>query len=399
VRIAIISDAILPYHHGGKETLQYERSTRLARRRHNVRIHTMHWWPERQREIVREGVAQHAIAPRVRMYTANGRRSIWESVAFGLGSLRLLWSPPFDVLDVDQFPFTPFVAARLVCRLRNRPMTATWYEVWDRDYWRQYMGRLGPIGFFLQRFAARSADLIFADSRLTARRLTEWLGVDPRRVLVLSPGTTIPSPLAGEGQGGGSKVIDCIFIGRLLPHKHVDILLRALALIPSVTGLIVGSGPEKERLIALAGKLGISDRVRFESPATHEAVLDRLRGARLLVLPSTREGFGVAVLEANACGVPALVVQHPDNAALELVRDDVTGIICDLAADPMAAQIRAYLADPSLQARMSKAARANAATYSWDAYVNKMEAALKSLVGEMPSPFAEEAQEGGHKAA
>ena len=407
MRLAFLSDAVYPFHHGGKETLHYERSIRLARRGHAVRILTMHWWRARDRSIIRDGIVFQSVAPRTAIYTSKGGRAIWESVAFGLGSLRLLWSPPFDVLDVDQFPFTPFFAARLVCRLRARPMTATWYEVWDRDYWREYMGRLGPVGFFLQRFAARSADLIFADSRLTARRLTEWLGVDPHRVLVLSPGVDVdtvstdisPSP-SGEGQGGGSQQVDCIFVGRLLAHKHVDIMLAALALIPGVTGLIVGSGPEKDRLIALAGELGISDRVRFESPGSHEAVLDRLRGARLLVFPSTREGFGVAVLEANALGVPALVIQHPDNAALELVRDGVTGIICNLAPDPMAAQIRAYLADPALQARMSKAARATAATYSWDAYVNKMEAAFTSLVGDTPSPFREEeSQEGRQKAA
>jgi len=399
MRLSFLCDAVYPYHHGGKETLHFERSIRLARRGHAVRILTMHWWPGRDRTIVRDGIAFQAVAPRTAMYTSKGRRSIWESLAFGLGSLRLLWSPPFDVLDVDQFPFTPFFAARLVCRLRDRPMTATWYEVWDRDYWRAYMGRLGPVGFFLQRFAARSADLIFADSRLTARRLNEWLGVDPRRVLVLSPGTTIPSPLVGEGQGGGVKRVDCIFIGRLLPHKHVDVLLRALALAPGATGLIVGGGPEKDRLIALAGELGISDRVGFESPGSHEAVVDRLRAARLLVFPSTREGFGIVVLEANACGVPALVVQHPDNAALELVRDGVTGIICDLAPEPMAAQIRAYLADAILQFRMSKAALATAATYSWDAYVNKMEAALKSLVGEIPSPRAGQDPGRGQSAA
>ena len=384
MRLSFLSDAVYPFHHGGKETLHYERSIRLAQRGHMVRILTMHWWGTRARTIARDGIVFQSVAPRTSIYTSKGGRSIWESVVFGLGSLRSLWSPPFDVLDVDQFPFTPFFAARLVCWLRDRPMTATWYEVWDRDYWREYMGRLGPIGFFLQRFAARSADLIFADSRLTARRLTEWLGVDPHRVLVLAPGVTTPSP-SGEGQGGDSKRIDCIFIGRLLVHKHVDVFLRALALAPGVTGLIVGSGPEKNRLIELAGELGLSDRVHFESPETHEAVLDRLRSARLLVFPSTREGFGVAVLEANACGVPALVVQHPDNAALELVRDDVAGIICDLAPHPMAANIRAYLSDPLLQSRMRKAALATAATYSWDAYVNKMEAALKSLVGEIPS--------------
>jgi glycosyltransferase involved in cell wall biosynthesis len=386
MRLSFLSDAVYPFHHGGKETLHYERSIRLARRGHAVRILTMHWWPKRSRSIVRDGIVFQSVAPRTAIYSSKGGRSIWEAVVFGMGSLRLLWSPPFDVLDVDQFPFTPFFAAKLVCRLRDRPMTATWYEVWDRDYWHAYMGRLGPVGFFLQRFAARSADLIFADSRLTARRLTEWLGVDPSRVLVVSPGVdvgAVPAPAQ-------SKAVDCIFVGRLLAHKHVDVMLRALALTPGVSGLIVGSGPEKERLIALARELRITDRVRFESPDTHEAVLDRLRTARLMVFPSTREGFGVAVLEANACGVPALVVQHPDNAALELVRDGVTGIICDLGPQPIAAQIRKYLADPPLQTRMTKAALANAASYSWDAYVNKMEAALKSLVGEIPSPLAGE---------
>jgi L-malate glycosyltransferase len=400
MRLSFLSDAIYPFHHGGKETLHFERSTRLARRGHAIRIHTMHWWTERDRAIVRDGVVLQAVAPRTAMYTSKGRRSIWESLAFGLGSLRLLWSPPFDVLDVDQFPFTPFFAARLVCRLRGRPMTATWHEVWDRDYWHDYMGRLGPVGVFLQRFAAQSADLIYANSRLTARRLTDWLGVDPSRVIVLSPGVAqFPSPPAREGQVGGSgllaKRIDCIFIGRLLPHKHVDVLLRALALAPGATGLIVGGGPEKDRLVTLAGELGIRDRVSFESPGSHQAVLDQLHAARLLVFPSTREGFGIAVLEANACGVPALVVQHPDNAALELVRDRVTGMICDLDPDQMAAQIRAYLSDAVLEARMSKAALALAATYSWDAYVNRMETALETLV---PFPRGE-GQGGVQKAA
>jgi glycosyltransferase involved in cell wall biosynthesis len=399
MRLSFLSDAVYPFHHGGKETLHYERSIRLARRGHAVRILTMHWWPKRNRSIARDGIVFQSVAPRTALYTSKGGRSIWESVVFGVGSLRLLWSPDFDVLDVDQFPFTPFFAARLVCWLRGRPMTATWHEVWDRDYWDDYMGKLGPLGFFLQRYAAQSADLIYANSRLTARRLIEVLGVEPQRVIVLPLGVSVPPtptlPHEGGGSllaGGSSKSIDCIFVGRLLAHKHVDVFLRALELAPRVTGLVVGSGPEKDRLIALAGELGISDRVSFESPASHEAILDRLRAAHLLVFPSTREGFGVAVLEANACGVPALVVQHPDNAALELVRDDVTGIISDLAPHPMAANIRAYLADPALQVRMSKAARATAATYSWDAYVNKMEAALKSLVGEIPSPLASEGQ-------
>jgi glycosyltransferase involved in cell wall biosynthesis len=134
------------------------------------------------------------------------------------------------------------------------------------------------------------------------------------------------------------------------------------------------------RLSALAATLGLANRVRFESPGTHEAVLERLRAARLLTFPSTREGFGIAVLEANACGVPALIIKHPDNAALEMVRQGENGLVCELDAERMASAIRGFLADPATQARMSKAARSVASTYSWETYVTRMLGSLQSLI-------------------
>ena len=296
MKLAFLTDAIYPYHHGGKETLQHERAVRLARRGHTVRIYTMHWWSQSEAAVIREGVTYHAISPKLPLYRAHGARSKLQALVFGLATLRLLWAPDFDVLDVDQFPFTPFLAARVVSRLRRRPMTATWYEVWDRDYWRRYMGWLGLLGYWLQRIAARSADFVFADSALTARRLHEWLSVDPARIRVLSPGidSNLPPPSAGNkfppplGEGRVGASIDCIVIGRLLPHKHVDIFLRAIATLPGVSAVIIGRGPEKARLVALAGQLNLNDRVSFESPADRAAVLERLASARLFVLPSTR---------------------------------------------------------------------------------------------------------------
>lgn len=396
MRIGIVSDAIYPYHQGGKETLHFERSTRLARRGHPVRIFTMHWWPKRDREILRDGVRLYAIGPNVRLYRGDGRRSIWQSVVFGLSAVRLLWAPAFDVLDVDQFPFSQFFVARLVCMIRRKPMTATWHEVWDPAYWTRYMGWLGRVGVWLQRAAVRRVDLVFANSVLTATRLTTWMGVDPKRVVVLPPAgiESLPNrqPL--------SKTVDCIFIGRLLPHKHVDVFLCALATLPGVSGLIIGSGPERERLQALACELGISDRASFEAPSSHDAAVDRLRAARLLVSLSTREGFGISVFEANACGVPALVVRHSDNAALEMVRDDENGLICALDVGTIAARIRSYLANPATQARMSQAAQKAAAVYSWESQVTRMVAALESLQElAVPSSLAEGQGGGSTKAA
>jgi glycosyltransferase involved in cell wall biosynthesis len=379
--IGILVDSIYPYHQGGRETVNAERTARLRRRGHSVRVFTSHWWPEPEREVVRDGVVLQAIGPRVRMYTRGGRRSIWQTVVFSLSAIQLLWAPDFDVLDVDQFPFGHVFFARLVCTLRHKPMTATWHEVWDPAYWREYSGWLGPIGVLLQGAAARRADLIFANSALTARRLVSWMGIDPKRVLVLPPAgsESFESPSAGQ------KTVDCIFIGRLLPHKHVDALLRALAELPGVTGLIIGTGPERDRLHALSHELRLGERVRFENPNTRDATIDRLRAARLLVSPSTREGFGITVFEAMACGVPALVIQDPDNASTELIEDGVNGLATRLDPLAIADRIKAYLANPAAQARMSHAALAAAATYSWANYAARMEVALQSLIESSPS--------------
>ncbi|MDQ6709202.1 MAG: glycosyltransferase, partial [Candidatus Dormibacteraeota bacterium] len=260
MKLAVLCDAIYPYTQGGRETLHFQRSTRLARRGHSVRIFTAHWWPESEAEVVHDGVVLHAITAPMSLFDSRGRRSRWRSLRFGLSAFRLLWSPSFDVLDIDQFPFTHFFAARLVCTLRRRPMTATWHEVWDAAAWRRHAGWLAPLGLALQRSAARQADLVFANSGLTAARLSTWLGVDPRRILILPPAgvESIPSrdPLP--------KTVDCLFIGRLLPHTHVDVLLRALATLPGVTATILGSGPERQRLQALVTELGLGERVTFE---------------------------------------------------------------------------------------------------------------------------------------
>lgn len=394
MRIAILSDAVLPWHRGGKETLHFERSRRLAARGHDVRVFTMHWWPQRERVIVRDGVTFEAICPLVRMYTRAGRRSIWETVVFGLATVRLLWGWDFDVLDVDQFPFLPSVTAWLVCRLRRKPMTATWYEVWSSRYWREYMGWLGLIGGMLQRIAVRCGELIFADSQLTAERLTAWLSVAPDRVVRLPPAGLESLP-RGEPL---PKVVDCVFIGRLLPHKHVDVLIEALAELPSVSGLIIGSGPERDRLGSLVARLAVAGRVTFAGALSREDATTRLRGSRLLVLPSTREGFGLSVFEANAYGVPALIIRHPDNAALEMVRDGENGLVCDLDPVAIAARIRSFLDDPVMQARMSHAAIQAASGFSWEAYVTRMLRAIESLrprvlvPGEAPpgAPAADE---------
>ena len=114
------------------------------------------------------------------------------------------------------------------------------------------------------------------------------------------------------------------FVGRLVREKGVDVFLRALAQLPDVRAAIVGDGPEAEMLRALAGDLGISERVTFfgaQSPGNAVRILSALD---VLVLPSrTRsnwaEQFGRVLIEAMASGVP--VVAAASGAIPEVVGD------------------------------------------------------------------------------
>jgi glycosyltransferase involved in cell wall biosynthesis len=252
-----------------------------------------------------------------------------------LATLRLL-AVPFDALDVDHMPFFPLFTARLVCSLRRKPLHATWHEVWGREYWRTYLGPLGIVGHLVERLALRMPDTIISNSEQTTRRLkavaptvrveTVELGVDFRRIDAAEP-----APLSS----------DVMYAGRLLSHKNVDVLIESVALArlqhPQIRCLIVGEGPERARLETLTLSLGLTDNVRFvDFVPSHDELFALMKASGVFALPSEREGFGAVVLEANACGLPVVTVDHPDNAARHLIRSGENGYVTQLAPEPLA---------------------------------------------------------------
>ena len=99
-------------------------------------------------------------------------------------------------------------------------------------------------------------------------------------------------------------------MGALIPRKRVDVLLRALALLPSdVPPWILevhGDGPSKPALAALAADLGISDRIRWGGRFESSEAAARMAGLSSMILPSDFDGWGAVVNEALLCGVPVI---------------------------------------------------------------------------------------------
>lgn len=358
LNIAVVSDAIYPYHRGGKETRIYQLTTQLARMGHDVHIYTMKWW-EGDDNRIENGVHLHAISPLYPLYVGE-RRSIRQALVFFLACFKLV-RYQFDILEIDHMPYFPLYAGKIVSLIKRRPMYATWHEVWGRKYWQNYLGPVaGLIGYALERFTIYLPTHIVAVSPHTADRLRSVLhyqkpvsiapnGIDGAAIQKIKPAT---------------ETSDIIYVGRLLAHKNVDVLIQAIAQLrqthPHVRCIIGGNGPELDNLRALVAKLGLEQNVILKGTiATDTEKFALMKASRVFVLPSDREGFGIVALEAGVCGLPVVTIDHPDNAARHLITAD-NGALAQLDPTSLARAI-----DHVLTAQLKNNPTKLATEYDW----------------------------------
>ena len=287
----------------------------------------MRWWSG-PRVRIEDGVTFHAISPLLRMYTKNGHRSIIQGVIFALFCLRLM-TCRFDVLDVDQIPYFHLFPLRLIATIRRKPLIATWHEVWGPLAWRQYLKWLGWLGWWVEAAAIRMPDHIIAVSAQTSARLHEFL--DEGASVVTIP-NGIDMAAIGEVPASPHQV-DIVTVGRLIEHKRVHMLLDVISSLHSrgmhVTCRIIGDGPDRLALQRYAKALGIDSAVEFcHDIAEQKELYSLIKASRLFISLSTREGFGIAVLEAITCGIPVLTTTAPDNLAQYLAMRYSLGSVC-----------------------------------------------------------------------
>ena len=120
---------------------------------------------------------------------------------------------------------------------------------------------------------------------------------------------------------------------------------------PDIRALIIGEGPEYEYLKNLINDKKIDPPVQMSGfYRNHDDLIARLKSSKVFVLPSTREGFGITALEALACGLPVVTVDHPANAIRDLITEK-NGFLCSLSAQDLAEKIGLALRT-TLQCRM-----------------------------------------------
>jgi glycosyltransferase involved in cell wall biosynthesis len=234
----------------------------------------------------------------------------------------------------------------------------------------------------LARRLFRSADLVVANSAFTARIAEACLGPFRRPVLVASPGVVVP----GDAPGGETRPPDqVLFVGRLVPGKGLDVLLPAMDRL-SAGGraarlTIVGDGPLRSELERETARS--SDRVRFLGAIAHDEVVELLRSASVVVVPSTTtEGLGLVALEAMAHG--ALVVATDVGGLTETMRDGENGsVVIPGDIDALAAAIDRSLAISATSEgeRRRAAGRSTAAGHERATAIETSLAGYRQLLG------------------
>ena len=265
----------------------------------------------------------------------------------------------FDLIDAH-YVYPDGVAAVLLGRSLGKPVVITARGT-DINLISHY--RLAKRWI---RWAAQRADGIVAVSDALRDRLIE-LGVPGSRIVVLRNGVDLEL-FAPRDRGAARRELSLnpsgpvlASVGWLIPRKGHDLAIRAAALLPEATLLIVGEGPEDAALRRLAQRTGVASRVHFLGSMPRMRLTDVYNAADVLVLASTREGLPNVLLEALACGTP--VVATAVWGTPEIVTTPSAGrLVEEQSPEALARAIRDLLADPPARA----AVRAHAERFDWE---------------------------------
>ncbi len=188
-----------------------------------------------------------------------------------------------------------------------------------------------------------------------------------RRTVVVHPGSDLPLSLRVARDGPARLVT----VGRLSASRRHGDVLRALAVLaPAHSDLryeVIGDGPERQALQALAERLGVEERVDFRGALEPEETLRRLRESTLLVMPSVDEAFGVSYIEAMAAGVPAIGCRgEPGPEEIAAAGDGLT-MVPPGDIERLSQRIDELLGDPARLREAAERARATVSeNFTWE---------------------------------
>ncbi|RYB91923.1 glycosyltransferase family 1 protein [Nocardioides oleivorans] len=277
------------------------------------------------------------------------------------------------VVDVvNGLPFaSPLVRRRGVVALVHHVHAEQWRII--------YPGPAGRVGWFVE---SRLVPVLYRGrpfltvSDASARDLAA-IGVDPGSITVVRNGlAAVPTEVAGPR----SERPHLVVLSRLVPHKQIEhafeVVRRLSDEIPDLHLDVVGDGWWREHLVAAAAEHGVTGRVTFHGHTDDVRRDELLAGARLMLMPSVKEGWCLAITEAGAQGTPSIAYRSAGGVT-ESIHDGRTGRLVD-DLDEMVAVVRELLGDPGTTAELGAEAHQLASTLTWASCAERVEEVLRT---------------------
>lgn len=223
--------------------------------------------------------------------------------------------------------------------------------------------RRRSLQFFMDRVLQYKSSFVIAVSEAVRASLIRH-GIHAQHIRVISNGIVLGTPRTEPGVGNRF-----IFIGRLVRDKGADLAMFALARVPGALLTIVGDGPERIQLQKQAEQLGVASRTSFVGFSMNP--LNELMRADALIMPSRREGFGIAAVEALSIGVP--IIASDVVGAHGFIQNEVNGLVVSIQdSDALARAMKRFMEEASLREKLASNASKSLETYSIKTHIDTL---------------------------
>ena len=370
MKIAVVYDMLYPYNKGGVEVRNHDVAVELKKLGHDVTLFGTKLW-EGEDEIEYEGIKLVGVC-RYGKGNFSGRRKFWEPLNYSVRLLPKLLKEDFDLIDCCAFPYFPAFSCKITSILKGVPLTITWHMWWG-SWWLKYKGPpIGSVGYIIEWMTKH-----LSKNNITVSENIKKEG-KIRNAQVIANGVDIEKIKRIKQSAEKS---DVIYAGHLVEGKNVDLLIKAIASMrEKLKTLIVGDGPLRSELEELSKKLGTQDSIKFLGEVENEEVISLMKSSQVFASASTQEGFGLAVLEAMACGLTPVVVGDKMNASADLVSASGVGIASDGTVEGLGDAINYMLSNNEKKKTMSKNANIFANELSLENQTNKLALFYRSII-------------------
>ncbi len=296
------------------------------------------------------------------------------------GAYRRLRAPaPFDVVveDLNKFPFF----ARFWVR---EPLVVLTHHFFGRTAFRQTAAPVAAALVAAEWLVPRlyRGLPVVAVSESTRAELVRG-GLRRADVCVVPNG--IDHRRYRPGSGARAPEATVLALGRVEPYKRTELLVDAIAALPGVRLVVAGTGAGLGAVRARVAARGVADRVELRGFVDEDQKVRLLQTAHVVACASEKEGWGLTVVEAAACGTPAVVTDVP--GLRDAVRDGETGLLVPAGdAAALARALARVLDDAALRGRLAAGAARWAARFDWDAAAAEVSAVLDAARGARAAP-------------